>query len=115
MTADTTVLDLALADMRAGRRVALVVSNGQALDRIAWQAHQLSRPGETVTQRMISSGTGMIRFFLYANASGAMRGLEVDRVYFDHSDVHTNLAPTMCTSTAPGPRFVHGPAEHSPR
>ncbi|MGW6699626.1 hypothetical protein [Nocardia sp. NPDC055049] len=104
-----SVLDQALADMRAGQNVALIASTGRTLDRIHDQSRKLLRDGERIGRRMISNGTGSVTLSLYASSPSALRGLEVDRAYFDHSDIHAVLAPTMCTSTAPGPRFVHGP------
>lgn len=103
-----TVLERALADMRSGLHVAVVASTGDTLDRLAVCARRLLRDGERIGWRMITDGTGTIALRLYATA-GLARGLELDRVYFDHSGVYEQFAPTMCTSTAPGPRFVHGP------
>ena len=102
-----TLLDQALADMRAGLQVAYVATSGKALDLINHLARKQLGDGERVGRRMISNGEGTVTFCLY---SSIPRGYEFDRAYLDHSDVYKVLAPTMSTSTAPGPRFVHGPA-----
>ncbi|MFD3748343.1 hypothetical protein [Nocardia sp. NPDC058633] len=101
-----TLLDQALADMRAGLNVAYVATSGKALSRIDYLARERLVDGERMGRRMISgSGDGTVTFCLY---SSIPRGIVLDRAYFDHSDVYDEIAPCMATSAASGPRFVHG-------
>ena len=106
-----TVLDLALADMRDGRRVMLIVEDSDAIRATIAEARRKLAEGEqarSVRPRITGRDGGWI-VVCTRRTPGTGRGLSLDRVYFDHTRLYREIAPCMVTSTAPGPRFVHGP------
>ncbi|MFE7746858.1 hypothetical protein, partial [Nocardia sp. NPDC057455] len=48
-------------------------------------------------ERITAPDGGRIHFRIYGSVvhGGACRGLSVDRVYVDHSDLHASLAPCL--------------------
>ncbi|MFD6357930.1 hypothetical protein [Nocardia tengchongensis] len=119
-----TIIDQALADMRAGLRVLIVAPSDDAITTLltkameqlregerAQRSHQtplvFARPARRSDQDATLSGSdgGWIRFCRYMNRAAA-RGFTVDRIYVDHAELWDRLAPTMVGSID-GPVITH--------
>lgn len=107
------MLDYALEDMRHGARVMLILPSDRAIDAAIFEARTKAEAGERVRRRhprIDRSLGGSIVLSIYSRFSVSGRGLTLDRIYVDHSELYLQLAPCMATSTAVrNPRFVHGP------
>ncbi len=109
-----SILDKALADMRAGLTVLLVVSHADAVRPLLDEAVPLIIDGEQIRRangaaRIEARGhSGRIIVRPYTSA-GNMRGWCFDRTYFDHRGIHQRLAPMLVMSKL-DTRIVHGPA-----
>ncbi|MGY4098058.1 hypothetical protein ACW2Q0_00595 [Nocardia sp. R16R-3T] len=105
-----SILDQALADMRAGRRVLLIAPSAVAVTRLVDKALPLLRAGESARQRpaTITGDRGWIQLRPYPTSRDSGRGLTLDRIYFDHSELYELLAPALSFATN-GDRIVHGP------
>jgi hypothetical protein len=105
-----SILEQALADMRDGRRVLLIAPSAAAVTRLGYKALPLLRAGESARQRpaTITGGRGMIHLRPYPTSRESGRGLTLDRVYFDHSDLYEALLPAL-SFAIDGGRIVHEP------
>lgn len=108
-----SILDQALADMRMGRAVLLVVSSAADIDAVLDEAASLAYESERITRTNGNAGIadaehpGHIAVRPYASADKS-RGDAWARVYFDHTGIHARLAPALSTSKF-GRRTIHGP------
>jgi hypothetical protein len=109
---NASAVDRALTDMRDGLAVLVIAGSNIDARRLFDQAaEKLNVDGEAGRWRdeLITSPTGgRIYFRTYAGAvrCGAVRGLTLDSVYVDHSELERQVAPCFVTSPTGG-EIVH--------
>lgn len=104
MTAHTGVqiVDDALADMRSGRSVLVVASDAPTAKKLFDAARSQLELGETARRPSIThSNGGWISFEHHGTVQAAVRGLQLDRVYFDHSAAMEAVVGAMIGSDSP--------------
>ncbi|MGI5222185.1 hypothetical protein [Nocardia sp. CA-290969] len=95
---------LALADMRAGRRVLVIAPSSSTAKALRDRMTAQLADGETArnangNHRITSAGPGWIEIRGYTSVRlGACRGVVLDRVYVDHSELTTELAMRLGSS-----------------
>lgn len=107
------LVDQALADMRAGRRVLIVASSNVAAASMRHRFVERLVAGESVSSpgsshhRVSRHGDGWIAFISYTSIRlGGGRGMELDRIYVDETELHRELMPALATARDGG-KIVH--------
>lgn len=107
------LVDQALADMRAGRRVLIVTPTNDAAASMRDQFSARLAAGESVRStgghcyRVTTQGGGWIEFRSYISIrNGGVRGMTLDRIYVDHTELHRELMPALVTARDGG-KIVH--------
>jgi hypothetical protein len=107
----TDLIARVLADMRTGCRVLVVAPTADAARAMHEQAAARLATGElarrSATVRITRNDGGWIEFRSYVSVrGGATRGMSLDRVYVDHTELCAILAPCLVTSRD-GAGIVH--------